>query len=81
MVRHEIITYAILLTIIALLALAACQEVPINSCLPITEFSPAIQHKMNIALQHLPKGSPLELIITDWIKMRDEARACSSQNG
>ncbi len=57
-------------------ATALPEMVGAAACPHVTPVSSTKQAEILRALVDLPAGSPLAFVAGDWIKMRDEARAC-----
>lgn len=62
----------------SLIALAACvaKQESIHSCIPVKEWSAIEQHEIYIAEKRLQPDSLLIPVLEDYLRMRDEARAC-----
>lgn len=72
------------LALIACLALGACAspalpppQVTLSvECLPLKAYTQAEQDGLRAQLASLPQGSPVQLAMLDYLKMRDADRAC-----
>lgn len=71
---------AIIGWILALGILAACGTQPVanNSCPAIKNFTAQQEQAMMADLRKLSHDSPLYDMAADWIRMRDELKACQA---
>lgn len=67
---------------LVLMSLTSCvttsSEPRTTVCLPVQNYSPALQDQVADELAALPDESALAIFIRDYGKMRDEARACAA---
>lgn len=65
------------LALIAILAfLTACTRTVVVGCPPIVEYDKAFNERLADELEALPEGSATIQAIEDYVRLRDQIRAC-----
>lgn len=70
---------ALPLLVIATLSLTACATAPSRPsivCPPVAAYDRAFQARLADEIQRLPPGAALEQAMLDYVRLRDQARAC-----
>ena len=68
------------IALISIAFLVSCSSTTIVGCPPVINLSPEVQGQMAADLELLPADSPLGPAFLDYLRMRDDARACQSSD-
>lgn len=63
------------LAILTVMIITACAPI-VSNCIAVKPLSHEETNQIYMAETKLPENSPLIPILMDWVRMRDEARAC-----
>lgn len=83
MKRGDLVAWgAAVVFIAAVLMLSACMGTPrpaaTIACPPVKPYTAAQQKALSAAWASVPAGSPLDSAMTDYLALRDVARACAA---
>lgn len=70
-------TRALAVPLLATMLLSGCGAVAGSTCVPVVEYTPEFQSRAADQLATLPEGSPVVVMILDYLGMREQARACN----